>query len=99
MIPYISLNEVQDKLFVKNGGSNLIIGDKVPMVAYLPSFAGLTAKEEWYSQASRNKYLGQGNAGAILRNQLMELHKASDKKKKELKAGAPRLKKSQVNGY
>ena len=92
----ISLNEVQDKLFVKNGGSNLIIGDKVPMVAYLPSFAGLTAKEEWYSQASRNKYLGQGNAGAILRNQLMELHKASDKKKKELKAGAPRLKKSQV---
>lgn len=92
----IKLNEVQDKLFIKNGGSNLLAGDKVPLVAYLPSFAGLTAKEEWYSQASRNKYLGQGNAGAILRNQLMELYKASGAKKLELRAGAPRLKKTQV---
>ena len=92
----ISLNEVQDKLFIKNGGSNLAAGEMVPMVAYLPSFAGLTAKEEWYSQASRSKYLGQGNAGAILRNQLMELYKASEAKKKELRAGAPRLKGSQV---
>jgi AAA15 family ATPase/GTPase len=92
----ITLNEVQDKLFIKNGGSNLVVGDKVPTVAYLPSFAGLTAKEEWYSQASRSKYLGQGNAGAILRNQLMELYKASTAKKMELRAGAPRLKGSQV---
>ena len=92
----ISLNEVQDKLFIKNGGSNLVAGEKVPMVAYLPSFAGLTAKEEWYSQASRSKYLGQGNAGAILRNQLMGLYKASAQKKLELRAGAPRLKKKQV---
>ena len=31
----ISLNEVQDKLFIKNGGSNLAAGEMVPMVAYL----------------------------------------------------------------
>lgn len=92
----ISLNEVQDKLFIKNGGSNLVAGDKIPAVAYLPSFAGLTAKEEWYSQASRNKYLGQGNAGAILRNQLMELHLNSIENRKQLKGTNKRLKKSQV---
>lgn len=92
----IALNEVQDKLFIKNGGSNLLPGEKIPVVAYLPSFAGLTAKEEWYSQASRNKYLGQGNAGAILRNQLMELYKHSLAKKKELKGAKKRFNKSQV---
>ena len=92
----IALNVVQDKLFVKNGGSNVNPNEKIPMIAYLPTFAGIASKEEWYSQASRNKLIGQGVAGAVLRNQIMELYFNSQKEKKTRRAGRPKLKKADV---
>lgn len=93
----IALNVVQDKLFIKNGGSNLHAGDTIPMIAYLPTFAGISAKEEWFSQASRNKLIGQGVAGAVLRNQIMELYKRSLDEKRRRRTPANRLRKTDVD--
>ena len=63
----------QEKLYIKNLDSNIVEGEIVPHVVYLPSFAGINSKEEWHTPAVRNKYLGQGLAGSVLRNQIMEL--------------------------
>lgn len=92
----ISLNVVQDRLFIKNGDSNVAAGEKIPMLAYLPSFAGIASKEEWYSQASRNKLIGQGVAGAVLRNQIMELYFKNAEEKKRRRGDDKRLKKADV---
>ena len=70
----IGLSLVQERLFIKNVGSNLGPGESTPKVAYLPTFGGITDKEEWCAPAKRNKVIGQGLAGAVLRNQIMELY-------------------------
>ena len=70
----IGLAYNQERLFIKNLESTIIEGDYIPRVAYLPTFAGISSKEEWHSVASRNRYVGRGLAGAVLRNQIMELY-------------------------
>ena len=37
------------------------------------NIAGINSKEEWHTHAVRNKLIGQGLAGSVLRNQIMEL--------------------------
>lgn len=68
-----------DRLLVKNTASNLVAEDRVPHVAYLPTFAGVSSKEQWYSVAMRNKLIGQGLAGSVIRNQVMELFLNNEK--------------------
>jgi energy-coupling factor transporter ATP-binding protein EcfA2 len=69
----IGLALAQERLFIKTLESNLNKGEKVPHIAYLPPFAGITDKEQWFSPAYRNKLIGQGLAGAVLRNTIIEL--------------------------
>ena len=64
----------QERLFIKNLESTIHEDDYIPHVAYLPTFAGIGSKEEWHSAALRNRYVGQGLAGAVLRNQIMEFY-------------------------
>lgn len=71
----------QDRLYVKNVGSNLVAGDPIPVVAYVPPFAGIANKEQWYAPAVRNRLIGQGLAGAVLRNQIIELYLANLKER------------------
>ena len=73
----IGLALIQERLFIKNLDSNVQSGETIPHVAYLPTFAGINSKEQWVSTAVRNKYIGQGLAGAVLRNQSRELHRAN----------------------
>ena len=73
----IGLALTQEKLYIKNISSNLQWGDKIPVVAYVPPFAGIANKEQWYAPAMRNRLIGQGLAGAVLRNQIMELYIAN----------------------
>lgn len=87
----IGLSLVQERLFIKNAGSNLIMGDYVPKVAYLPTFGGISDKEEWCSLAKRNKVIGQGLAGAVLRNQIMELYLTNQEYRNSHKTSKGRL--------
>lgn len=86
----------QDRLYVKNVGSNLIAGDKIPNIAYVPPFAGIANKEQWYAPAMRNRLIGQGLAGAVLRNQIIELFKANIEERKRRKGGRPKIKNSDL---
>jgi hypothetical protein len=61
-----------DRLFLKRTTSNLVAGDAVPRMAYLPPFAGITSREERMSPAARKRWMGRGLAGAVLRNLLYD---------------------------
>lgn len=87
----ISLALAQERLYIKPTASNLVEGDVLPKIAYLPTFAGIGSKEQWFSKAYRNKLIGQGLAGAILRNQIMELWLQNIKLRNERKNGHMRL--------
>lgn len=87
----IGLAFAQDRLYVKNVGSNLVDGDKIPNVAYVPPFAGIANKEQWYAPAMRNMLIGQGLAGAVLRNQIIELFKTNINERKRLKGDKAKI--------
>lgn len=87
----IGLAFAQDRLYVKNVGSNLVIRDKIPNVAYVPPFAGIANKEQWYAPAMRNMLIGQGLAGAVLRNQIVELFRTNLAERKRLKGNKSKI--------
>ncbi len=62
-----------DRLFVKTTNSNLVKDDVVPRIAYLPPFAGMTAREMRLTGAIRRRRIGEGVAGAVLRNLLLDM--------------------------
>ena len=92
----IGLAFAQDRLYIKNIGSNLIAGDKIPIVAYVPPFAGIANKEQWYAPAMRNMLIGQGLAGAVLRNQIMELYKSNLDERKRRKGDKSKISNSDL---
>lgn len=75
------LSLVNDRLFIKVASSDLEVGDPVPRIAYLPPFAGITAREERISGAIRRRRVGEGLAGAVLRNLLLDMQKANTEKR------------------
>lgn len=62
-----------DRLFIKATNTNLLLEDKIPTIAYLPPFAGISDRESWVSIADRRRLVGRGLAGAVLRNTLIEM--------------------------
>lgn len=66
-----------DRLFIKTVESNLVKGDKIPTIAYLPPFAGIVAHEERINGAIRRRRIGEGLAGAVLRNLLLDMQDAN----------------------
>lgn len=87
----IGLAYGQEKLYIKPLGSNVNEGDYIPHIVYLPTFAGINSKEEWHTPAVRNKYIGQGLAGSVLRNQIMELFLQNVKIRKERKGDRSKI--------
>lgn len=87
----IGLAYGQEKLYIKTLGSNINEGDYIPHVVYLPTFAGINSKEEWHTPSVRNKYIGQGLAGSVLRNQIMELFLHNQEIRKERKGDRSKI--------
>lgn len=80
-----------DRLFVKNTHSNLDAQDKIPRIAYLPPFAGITDREARVPGAIRRRRIGEGLAGAILRNLLLDLSSANASERQELREGRSKI--------
>ncbi|GAA0947806.1 ATP-binding protein [Kribbella koreensis] len=80
-----------DRLFIKTVESNLISGDAVPTIAYLPPFAGITAHEQRMSGAIRRRRIGEGVAGAVLRNLLLDMQQVNTAKRAALRAGKSKI--------
>lgn len=92
----ISLALANDRLFVKTKDSNLNMDDKIPTIAYLPPFAGILDKEVWHYTAQRKKLIGQGLAGAVLRNTIIDMYITNQDKRKNLKGNRPKIKNSDL---
>ena len=92
----IGLALTQERLFIKALESNINEGEFVPQIAYLPPFAGITDKEQWYPPGFRNKLIGQGLAGAVLRNTIIELFNSNIKLREEKKGTNSRISKADL---
>lgn len=103
----MGMSLANDRLFVKATATNLtkaeILDDKgepivgsVPSVAYLPPFAGITDREGRLTPAMRERLVGQGLSGGVIRNALFDLHEQNKRERLRLKAGRPKLKSSDL---
>ncbi len=88
----IGLALANDRLFVKTLSSNLNDGDKFPNIAYLPPFAGISDKEIWRYPAQRQKLIGQGLAGAVLRNTIIDMYHINQQRRAKCKEGRTKIK-------
>jgi len=80
-----------DRLFIKSTHSNLQKGDAIPRIAYLPPFAGITDREARLPVAIRRRRIGEGIAGAVLRNILLDLQLGNHKKRQEYKENRSKI--------
>ena len=87
----LGLALANDRLFIKTTHSNLIEADTIPRVAYLPPFAGMTNREPRVTGAIRRRRIGEGLAGAVLRNIILDLHTNNLRKRAELRQGKSKL--------
>jgi energy-coupling factor transporter ATP-binding protein EcfA2 len=92
----LALALANDRLFVKQVSSNLVAGDALPTVAYLPPFAGIVSRENRMSAADRRSMIGRGLAGGIIRNLILDMQSENEKKRAELKADRTKIKNSDL---
>ncbi len=96
-----------DRLFVKATSTNLtleeIVGEQgnpiagsVPSVAYLPPFAGITDREGRLTLAMRERFVGQGLSGGVVRNVLFDLHEENKRQRIRLLGDRAKLKDSDL---
>jgi predicted ATPase len=74
-----------DRLFVKKTRSNLAEADHIPRFAYLPPFAGITSREMRMTGAIRRRRIGEGLAGAVLRNILLDMQTYNAEERRRLR--------------
>lgn len=92
----ISLALANDRLFIKQTNSNIAENEKTPHIAFVPPFAGITAKEQRMSMAQRRSLTGSGLVGGTIRNLLFELESENQRQRNLLKDAAGRIKTSQL---
>lgn len=80
-----------DRLFARATASNLKAHDRVPQIAYLPPFAGITDREAKVTKAVRTRRIGEGLAGAVLRNILLEMQMANQAERTRLRVGRSKI--------
>lgn len=103
----IGLSLVNDRLFIKTTSTNLTaaeimeedgspIDDNVPMIGYLPPFAGITDREGRLTPAMRDRLIGQGLSGGVIRNVLFDLHEENKRKRSKLRLGKTKISNSDL---
>ena len=85
------LSLANDRLFVKTTDSNLVAEDPIPRVAYLPPFAGISSREVRLPMALRRRRVGEGLAGAVLRNTLLDLQRENNAERGRLREGKTKI--------
>jgi predicted ATPase len=80
-----------DRLFVKATSSNLQQGEEIPRFAYLPPFAGMTDREERLTGAIRRRRVGEGLAGAVLRNIILDMQQRNAAKRRDLRGSRSKI--------
>lgn len=86
-----------DRLFIKTTDSNLTVEDIMPKVAYLPPFAGISSRESRLPQALRRRKIGEGLAGSVIRNTLLDMYVRNTLERQRLKNGKSRVPEAALN--
>lgn len=86
-----SLALANDRLFIKVAETTLSSETRVPVLAYLPPFAGISAREERTYGAVRRRRIGEGLAGAVLRNLLLDMRDANTESRKKLRGDKSKI--------
>ena len=103
----VGMSLANDRLFVKNTGTNLVLADvqdedgnpvdtNMLNVAYLPPFAGVTDRESRLTPAMRGRLIGQGLSGGVIRNALFDLHEVNRLERSKLRIGRTKIKDSDL---
>lgn len=103
----MGMSLANDRLFVKATATNLIeeevldnkgnpVVGNIPSIAYLPPFAGITDREGRLTPAMRERFVGQGLSGGVVRNVLFDLHEENRRERFRLQAGRSKLKDSDL---
>lgn len=79
------LSLANDRLFVRATSTNVGFDENIPRIAYLPPFAGISARESRVPLAVRRRRVGEGLAGAVLRNSLLDLSLQNEERRKALR--------------
>ena len=90
------LSLANDRLFVKRTASNLGPGDGIPRLAYLPPFAGMTDRGMRTSGAIRRRRIGEGLAGAVLRNILLDMQVTNASERARLRGDKSKISNSDL---
>ncbi len=87
------LSLANDRLFIKPTSTNLPRENTIPIptVGYLPPFAGITDKEPKYTLPMRNRLIGNGLAGSVIRNIILEMFEKNQEKRKGLKGNKAKI--------
>lgn len=80
-----------DRLFIKLAESNLVPAEPTPVCGYLPPFAGILAREERVGGAIRRRRIGEGLAGAVLRNLLLDMYQKNTRRRASMKGDRPKI--------
>lgn len=99
----MGMSLANDRLFVKSTATNLTaaeilnpngepISGVIPTIAYLPPFAGITDRESRLSPAMRERLVGQGLSGGVVRNALFDLHERNKRERLRLVEGRTKIK-------
>ncbi|MEV4915416.1 AAA family ATPase [Streptomyces tirandamycinicus] len=86
-----ALSLANDRLFIKPIASNLQAGDRVPTAALLPPFAGISAREARIVGALRRRRIGEGLAGAVLRNLLLDMYQNNLRERERLRGAKSKI--------
>ncbi|WP_300239748.1 AAA family ATPase [Pseudomonas sp.] len=103
----MGMSLANDRLFVKATSTNLTVEEiieenetpiagSVPSVAYLPPFAGITDREGRLTPAMRERFVGQGLSGGVVRNVLFDLHEENKRQRTKLLENRTKLKDSDL---
>jgi energy-coupling factor transporter ATP-binding protein EcfA2 len=103
----IGMSLANDRLFVKTTATNLTLAEiqdkdgnpiegRVPNVAYMPPFAGITDRESRLTPAMRTRLIGQGLSGGVIRNAVFDLHESNRQERIRLGAGQSKIKSSDL---
>lgn len=86
-----SLALANDRLFIKVAETSLTEDTRVPVLAYLPPFAGISAREERTFGAVRRRRIGEGLAGAVLRNLLLDMRDENARERRQLRGDRTKI--------
>lgn len=91
------LSLTNNRLFIKTTKTNISESIKIPKIAYLPPFSGLIEKEKRVNFVEKQRQIGKGLSGNVLRNMIYDLYEDNQEFRLKLLADKKRLREKEYS--